>query len=531
MKLQFAYFDGNDKMVADFSADVERLLAGWGEHGCESLEARIDADLAEAARWRRDKRFVRPQLSYGPFVVWDGRNEDAAMAASAGAAGLDLAALGFWRAFRDVPYTGLFSETDLTPWKTVTADDIAAANPSHWATDKQNRLMAELVNGELYGNAADKLIWVYKAPHLGQRKISRLTFNYDYVLPVDFVFVVRAYDEGFTSGATIHTVTTAGGTAAGSATVSGFTKDFVTFEIYNNSGGPVTFANATGTSYAKVTIPRVMTGTTINADTIVSALVTYVNGINPTQISAETSQIQAPAVDLSDEVYEDDYPADIISDLVGRGDDQTPPRRWEVVVDLQQIVHFRPKGSESRTWAIDAADLHLSRTLEAVENSVYATYQQRDGRTLRTAAADDTESQALYGIIRRRAIKTRTTSATQAAIERDARLDQKADPPPRAGRLRIDTLLTPAGAEVELWELAPGDVVVVQNLPIELLLDDPDQVASFRVRRLTYDPLAMPPVLTVEPETMTPAVEMYLALSVSALAESGRLAKSIKETI
>jgi hypothetical protein len=503
-------------MLADFPADVvTRLLVSSGEHGYQALDADLLSSLSEAAEWRRRKRQVTFELNFGPLTVWEGRLEDKLINLGGWSAG----ALGYWRALRDVLYTAVFSDTRLEPWELVPSEDIAAARPGLYQTDKLNRLMAQIRKGETYNSGTDKLIWAYKVPNLGQRKINRLVLPYDYNLPVGglaWTLVVRAYNEGFASGATIHTFTTTGGTAAGTLTLSSFTsKDFVTVEFFNSSGIAAAPTGQTGTYYVKLTGPRVMTvnASEIHADDIAGALLGYVTGINASQLSAATALIEDPGVDLELELYEEQRPADILTDLAGRGDDQTPPRKWEVGVRDQRLLYFRPKGAVSRTWHVEAADLALESTLDEVVNSVYSVYRGTDGRTMRTAAATDSNSQNDFGLTRQDVVRARTTSAAKSTTERDAALAAGANPPPRAARLTFDQVTTAAGAGVPLWMVEPGDILVVENLPVELLAD-PDEINSFRLAATEFDPLAGEGGrLNVRPESLPPTLEAYLSLT------------------
>ena len=83
----------------------------------------------------------------------------------------------------------------------------------------------------------------------------------------------------------------------------------------------------------------------IYADEIIEDLISHVTADNPDQLSDSTDLIESPGLDLLDEIYEDAYPADIANKLAALGDNQTPPRLWEVGVWENQTLHFRPKGS------------------------------------------------------------------------------------------------------------------------------------------------------------------------------------------
>jgi hypothetical protein len=59
----------------------------------------------------------------------------------------------------------------------------------------------------------------------------------------------------------------------------------------------------------------------------------------------------------------------------------------------------------------------------------------------------------------------------------------------------------------------PGDILVVENLPVELLAD-PDEINSFRLAATEFDPLAGEGGrLNVRPESLPPTLEAYLSLT------------------
>ena len=153
-------------------------------------------------------------------------------------------------------------------------------------------------------------------------------------------------------------------------------RDRICFTMYCTAAA-AEYTGETGDYNLTITGLRVKTTTasTVTADAIAAALASYVNGINSSQLSAETTLIAAPGLDLTDEVYEDEYPADILTRLVGLGDDQTPPRQWEVGVWENRLLHLRVRGSAGRAWYVDAGSLDVERSLATLSNAAYGVYQ------------------------------------------------------------------------------------------------------------------------------------------------------------
>jgi hypothetical protein len=245
----------------------------------------------------------------------------------------------------------------------------------------------------------------------------------------------------------------------------------------------------------------------IYADEIVRDMVAAVNTLNPTQLSSSTALIQSPALDLFDESYEDQYPADILSRLITLGDNQTTPRQWEWAVWENRALVFQPRGATARTWYIDLAQPDIERTLNALANSVYADYQEAGGRTLRSAINADSASIARYGVTRRKMQPTQTTDLVRMRAQRDATLADGKDPIPRV-RITTDAVFDQNGARWPLTSVRANDIVVIRNLP-STLSTAIDRVRVLRIVRTELD--AMTNVLTLEPESPLPSLTALLA--------------------
>jgi len=240
---------------------------------------------------------------------------------------------------------------------------------------------------------------------------------------------------------------------------------------------------------------------------IASALVAFVTALNSEQLSSDTTLIQSPGLDLLNEVYADVTPAAILTRLAALGDNQTPPRRWEVGVWEGRRLHFRPLGDAARTWYVDVGELMVERSTASLVNSVRARYQDASGRTLRTAYSTDTTSVARYGITRRRSVQADTTSSTQAGAVRDAELEDRRDPRPRGQTVPVRFVEDASGSRYPSHVVRAGDVMVKRNFP-PVYGATIDRVRSFRVTRTNYD--LFTGLNTLEPEEPPTTLETML---------------------
>jgi hypothetical protein len=245
-------------------------------------------------------------------------------------------------------------------------------------------------------------------------------------------------------------------------------------------------------------------GFRILADEIVEDILDQVATLNSGQLSSSTALIQSPGLDLLDESYEDAVPADILTRLAALGD--TGNQRWEVGVD-GQLLYFRPQGDVARAWYVDATELDISRSLDKVANSIYVTYQDASGRTVRSADSTEPTSIARYGLTRRARLAADTTSATQAGVIVATALADQKDPLPQAA-IHFAAMYDATGAQWPLSEPTPGDTITVRNLPPDSGATI-DRVRTFRISHTSYDPIAQ--TLTIEPEAPIPNLETMLA--------------------
>lgn len=248
-------------------------------------------------------------------------------------------------------------------------------------------------------------------------------------------------------------------------------------------------------------------GFRVVADEIAKDLISTINTLNSTQLSSSTALVQSPGLDLLNESYEDQLPSDILTYLVGLGDNQTPPRQWEWGVKEGRQLYFQPQNSASRTWYIDLSDIDINRTIDQIANSVYAVYQDANDRTLRTATASDSLSITRYGLTRRASTAASTTSNTQASVQRDAALADGKDPKPRSGVV-LTRVYDGAGARWPLWYVRAGDTVIIRNLP-PTLSTSIDRIRIFRLTRTEYH--ANDDAIQIEPDVPRPTLEALLA--------------------
>lgn len=253
-------------------------------------------------------------------------------------------------------------------------------------------------------------------------------------------------------------------------------------------------------------IASTVTAHVIYPDEIIKDCVGIVSALNPTQLSSDIALIQSQGVDLDQAIYEDQYPTEIINELLTKSDDQTPPRQWVALVYDDQRLIVRPRGT-GFAWYTDITSLDVVRTLTELYNSVYAVYKDASNkRNLRTAPNTDVASVTKFQITRKKAIHVGTTSATQAGSVRDSVLALQLDPIPRA-KITLDRVYDASGTPFPLHFIRADDTLTLRNLP-PILGTIYDKIRTLVITRTDVD--LMSSSISLELEIPMPDIGVQL---------------------
>lgn len=314
---------------------------------------------------------------------------------------------------------------------------------------------------------------------------------------------------------TTFTVARAAGTNV-TATVGSNARMFVGQRLNISNGAGTTAENVTVLSLTSTNqfnatfVNSYGIGDTVRAhvvypDEIIAHTGKVLNLINPNEISTDQILIQSQAIDLDQARYVDQYPTEIINDLIAKSD--TSARRWVAMVYDDKRLIVRPRGS-GVTWYTDIAEIEIARTLSALYNSTYAIYKgAREEYELRTANNTDALSVSTYGITRRNAITIDTLSGTQAAFIRDTQLAAQKDPIPRA-KVKIDRLLDQYDNPYPLFFARTDDILVLRNLPPTLGAAY-DKLRTLVIAGTDYDMVAG--TITLDLELPIPDINVQIA--------------------
>ncbi len=252
----------------------------------------------------------------------------------------------------------------------------------------------------------------------------------------------------------------------------------------------------------------------IYPDEIIKDCVSTLNTLNSTQVASNVGFVQSQAIDIDQAIYEDQYPTEIINQLIAKSDNQTTPRQWVAMVYDNQTLIVQPRGSGT-SWYADITSLEVVRTLTQLYNSVYGVYTDvNNKRKLRTTTNTDTDSVTKFGLTRRKAVAIDTSDSTQATKVRDSVLALQLDPIPRA-TIKLDRIFNKYGNAFKLFFVRADDTLTIRNLPPTLNTTLYDKIRTLVITRTDVDLIA--DTLSIELEVPLPNLDVQLAQALKGL--------------
>lgn len=490
------------RLLLDLTPYAGSAVFTTNQHGYEQCTVVARINWLRAFELFNRQKVAHLVVAYGATTVWEGRVEEPGVTVTGDGSGISLAAFGYWRALSDTRYTALWSDTSYARWRELSSIERTDAFPERFEFKKEfGSLLVAPKKGEVFGTTGTfKVFWaIYEIPSGSVTGIAQIDFAWQLSAAVNWRLEVRRNGADIILGVNGSAVPQ-GGTVSQSIAAAAN----ITVLLYYNAADAV-YAGNTGDVFVRLSGIRVAAATPIDAGAIARALVASVSTVNPMQLSASVAGIQSTGLDLTDEVYADETPADILARLAELGDTQA--RRWEAVVWNDRELVFRPRLS-GRTWYVDAMQLQLQRKLDGSANSMYAVYKDGDNNEVRSPVATSAAGQQQTGIVRQQPAPADTTSAATALAIRDTALADAGLPRPAAS-ITFAAVYSAAGARQPLCLARAGDVIVIRNLPPG---DNPaltDTTRRFRITRTSYDLIT--DTLTVEPEQPLPRLPFLLA--------------------
>ncbi len=504
---------GQSTLVLDASANnAYDVRVTYGDHGFETLTATIPLPFANAWQLYDYGEPLRVMLRYNAVILFDGRLSGATIIADEDGERLDIVAHGWWDAFEDILYTAFWSTTSTQGWRPILETEFSTsggASPKRFSFDSNNRILVSPNKNEMFHwNLGG--IMAYRLPDRGRRPATRLSFDYVSVFPTtSWVSVFWSWSSA-PSNASWTLISSAifqTGSGSGSATYTGSWAGAVSIGIVYNVAPPgAALTEDTGTQYLRATNIRLASATPpITLPMILADIIAAVHERNPNTFGDVIIEPGLTFPDITDAVYEDANPKDILNDLAAVGSSDGDALRIDVWENGR--ITIRKARTPRRTWYVDVSALSIRLPLDTVYNRVYARYQDGEGWRLRTTTAEDAMSVVRHRIRRERMVRAETTSLSEAERQRNMTLALNAAPRHTA-RIAIAALENEHGQRMPLWSILPGDILIIRAVPSPY--GETTQIArTLRVRRVEYD--ADNDIALVEPEELSPTIETALA--------------------
>lgn len=280
--IQFALFDGpGGALIADLSHRVRGLTFSSGERGWEAARAQIPINVIAALRLYGGIGLPHVEVSANGTRLYEGRLEDPALLAGA-TSGLEVGALGYWRALTDVVYTALWSTTATDDWAALTLDDKANAYDKRFTFDTQSRLFIAPKKGATHGTTTvAKGGWLgYIPPDGGSRQIVGVSFDYEISAgAATWLCQLRSFAGGSWATDTVQwSQAGAAGLQSGAVHLTFAGADRLGFLMYYNAADAA-YAGEDGAVYLKISNLRVVTSTASRINTTLTANLTAGAGV------------------------------------------------------------------------------------------------------------------------------------------------------------------------------------------------------------------------------------------------------------
>ena len=262
-------------LILDATPFVDNATISTNERGFEALPGRVIQRLIEAFQTYDQSGTLYVGAFEGGTIVWEGRLEDPAVFAGAGGSGLQMQALGAWRALTDVAsYIAFWSKSTVSGFRPVLTTEIATAQPDRFTFDAQNRLSIAPQKGATFGNtgAAKQAYYAYLAPDGNSKSIIGAQFAWTLTVPaINWRGAIIGQNADFSTNSIPWLFTSAGaGTTTRATHVTFAAVPIVSFFMDQNAADAV-LAGETGSAFLRITRMRLVSSTTNEISTTLTA--------------------------------------------------------------------------------------------------------------------------------------------------------------------------------------------------------------------------------------------------------------------
>lgn len=307
---------------------------------------------------------------------------------------ITVTALGNWVHLHDLTYIGggatpgtigrLWSDTRYERWKPATDDLIAGRTPERYEFDQQNRLFIAPRKGENFGPIGTAHGGLYYLTLYDD--VKRITFNYNFVNPSNWVGWLRSFNAGWGAGNTEWTIAVTGAGAQNIVLVNA--RAILLFEMYYNAAA-ANYGGETGACRLRIT-NLYLYGTSDTTPTVTDVATDIVAQLSGSGvISGDTSLIETIAMTLQPLFYErGESCLDALEDAASFGDANYRRLAWGVESGGDRVFVRTPDRDNVRYVIPPGCATNMGARGEAHEDFVtegWGMYADEEGVTQYTA--------------------------------------------------------------------------------------------------------------------------------------------------
>jgi len=454
--------------------------------GGEDMTLGFILDRSSAHDW--------PEVGYGYGVtlrngltpLWDGHmrhiEQDREM--------ITVTALGNWTHLNDLTYIGgtapvgtigrLWCDTRYGKWKPITDDLLAIQTPERYQFDQQNRLYIAPRKNENFGPVGTAHGGLYYL--VLYDGVKRVTFNYDFVDPDNWLGRFNSYDAAWGLGNNEWSIA-ATGAGAQDITLAN-ARAILTFDMYYNAAA-ADYLGETGACYLKITDLKLY-GTADNTPTVTDVATDIAAQLTAAGlISADTSLIAAIALTLEPLFYESGESCfDALADAASFGDAAYRRLAWGVesgsnrifvrapdwnsvryVVPAEHAINLSARGQTGEDFVTEGWGMYTDEEGVNRYTDKYFAHITNTGVVANVTGVGDDLASAVYGIQRDQVVRFGRVGAALATAFIQRYLIEHAHPQV-ASRWEVAGPvqdLMRGGAWIEAYEMECGWLVQVPH--------------------------------------------------------------------
>ena len=261
MPLFLGVFNSSDKLVFDWTYRAKGVTFTSNAHGFESVTFFVPMRMRDAFLLQDHSGILRLRILDRAENIYDGRVEDIKITDD----GIEITALGYWRAFDDAVYTAFWSDDSLERWKIAQPEEAgmgASITPDNYNVTIDNTIrLAPKKSASYVGTSAQCRIR-FDVPHqlISNRQITGIDFAFSMFLPTGWQADLYRYNSAGTFLSTIWSLTSTGSIQNGAVSLTLTGCDKLVFALYATSN-PTSYTGEDGDRYFTVSNVRVVSST------------------------------------------------------------------------------------------------------------------------------------------------------------------------------------------------------------------------------------------------------------------------------